>query len=161
MSIQAEKINLIVKMILSIRKALNNILSQIPVIVHHSATDRDTTTFEAIDRGHQNRGYPKSSLGYYCGYDYFIESDGKVTQARRELEPDFHTSAYQGLSIGICLAGNFTFQQPSEEQLKSLKELLETMKLRYNGKVSVHKDYYNTECCGKNLIKFVREYKRS
>ena len=163
MSIEQNKLNLIQKIILGMFQVLNGLMSQIIIIVHHSATARDLTTVAGIDNGNRNRGYNKSSLGFYCAYDYVIEGDGAITQTRKELEPDYHTSAYNGLSIGICLTGNFGIEQSSEAQRIALRGLLDKIQGRYGMQktnIKVHKDFYATECCGRNLIQWVKNYKK-
>jgi len=122
------------------------------LIVHHSASP-PSTTFEQINSWHKARSFPKSSMGYYVGYQYVILSDGEVRQARHDLEEGAHTipqnKNFNG--IGICLTGNFTVEQPTDAQEKSLGELLGRLMEEQNislDHVQRHKDFAKTACPG-------------
>ena len=120
-------------------------------------TPRDTTTFEAIDNYHKKLWNFKSELGFYIGYQYFIAGNGKVYQGRRDTEAGAH--CYQENknydSIGICLAGNFDNENPSNEQLISLKVLLKDLMAKYGvllPNVKYHREYATYKSCpGKNI----------
>ena len=133
------------------------------LIVHHSASNRDKTTLQDVDAWHQVR-WPnfKSSLGYFIGYQYLITSDGKITQTRRDNEEGAHTFGdYNQKSIGVCLTGNFMLEEPSPAQLNSLQPLLDKLKKDYNipdEKILYHGQVRPTDCCGKNLIKWLGLY---
>ena len=63
------------------------------------------------------------SLGWEgIGYNYFIEEDGTVFEARG-MKVGAHTIGMNKISIGICLSGNFDIEFPRQEQLISLKKL--------------------------------------
>lgn len=130
------------------------------VILHHTAVSRDKNSAQLIatDNYHKSLKFPKSQLGYYVGYHYLIEPDGTEHQTRKENENGAHTK--QGnlnyTSIGICLTGNFDVEDPTEEQLETLKKRLAKIKMAYDGvevephrKHAVNKDGipYKT-CCG-------------
>jgi len=128
------------------------------IILHHTLTNRDKTTFQAVDNYHRNLWNKKSSLGYYLGYHYFINFQGKVYQARNDWEIGIH--CYQDNknldSIGICLAGNFDQEKPSQKQLNSLKKLVQDLIDKYNivfNNLKFHRDYANYKSCPGNNIK--------
>lgn len=128
------------------------------IILHHTLTDRDTTTFEAVNNYHKNLWNFQSSLGYYIGYHYFITGDGKVTQGRADWEPGAH--CYQENknydSIGICLTGNYDNQEPSQAQLDSLRELLLDLMERHSiskQNIKFHREYATYKSCPGNNIK--------
>jgi|GEM_PF-1217388 len=127
------------------------------IVLHHTLTDRDTTTFEAVNNYHKNLWNFKSSLGYYIGYHYFITSDGKVYQGRNDWEIGAHCTQenknYNG--IGICLTGNFDNQQPSEAQKKSLKMLIKDLMAKHGiakENLKFHRDYATYKSCPGNKI---------
>ena len=63
-----------------------------------------------------------------------------------------HALDYNSVSIGICLSGNFEIEKPTDNQLKSLSELLQHLKQKYgNVQVVGHRDLNATACPGKNL----------
>ncbi|PKL72389.1 hypothetical protein CVV26_01845 [Candidatus Kuenenbacteria bacterium HGW-Kuenenbacteria-1] len=136
------------------------------IIIHHSATTRDGTTLNAINRFHQKKFNYRSSLGWYVGYHYFIAGNGIVRQVRRDEEYGVHcrASKMNSQSIGICLAGNFEIEKPSEKQLESLKKILESLKKSYgikNNDILGHCEVIGaiTACPGKNLLEWVNKYK--
>lgn len=95
------------------------------LIVHHTGgtdldprADTSAHTFEVVDEWHKSLGWGK------CGYHYFIDKTGKVTQGRQDNEEGAHTIGYNTQSLGICLAGNFDVTLPSSEQEKALARLL-------------------------------------
>jgi len=132
------------------------------IIIHHTATNRDGTTWEAIERGHKDRWNFKSAMGMYMGYQYLITSDGKIHQSRLDTEEGAHTRGYNRNSIGISLTGNFEVDQPSTEQLESLDKLLHEKIESYGLKQSDiygHKDLSRTVCPGNNLYNWIKDFK--
>jgi N-acetyl-anhydromuramyl-L-alanine amidase AmpD len=127
------------------------------IVLHHSLTDRDATKFKAVDDYHKKQWDFRSSLGHYCGYHYFIEADGKVTQARADWEAGAHCKErgknFDG--IGICLAGNFDEETPSDEQVISLKNLVENLVEKHKipkQNLKFHRDFAKYKSCpGKNI----------
>ena len=100
------------------------------IIIHHSASIRDNTNHKMIDRWHEQKGFPKSELGYFVGYHYVITANGLVKQTRNDNESGAHAKTDDGMnykSIGICLTGNFETEQPSSWQITSLLELIEKL----------------------------------
>ncbi len=127
------------------------------IVLHHTLTDRDTTTFEAVNNYHKQLWNFKSALGYYIGYQYFITADGRVYQGRADWEPGAHTTQQNKNydSIGICLTGNFDTQEPSQAQLNSLKNLIEDLSIKHNipfENLKFHRDYATYKSCpGHNI----------
>ena len=135
------------------------------LIVHHTGgTDADPLadtsnhTFEIVEEWHKaspnvNLGYP-SSLGFYIGYHYFIDKNGKVTQGRKDSDEGAHTKGYNTQSLGICLAGNFDLTEPTKAQVDALKALLKQKMTQYgivNAKVVPHRTFANKTCYGRKL----------
>ncbi len=133
------------------------------IIIHHSASDRDTTGVMAIDSWHRFR-WPnfKSSLGYWVGYHFVITANGTITQCRRENEEGAHTlGGYNQKSIGICLTGNFETEQPTPAQLTSLQTLLDKVKKEYqivDSNIKGHRQVWPTLCPGRNLQNWLEKY---
>jgi hypothetical protein len=100
------------------------------IIVHHSITPRDLNielTQRSINTTHKNRGFPKSSLGFYVGYTYMIFGDGTVRQYRQDNEAGAHCreANMNFQSIGICVIGDFDRDPlPSEAQKTALGRLM-------------------------------------
>ena len=144
--------------ILLLRKKLTipNLPKPSYIIIHHGGGNWN---FQQVNESHKNRWGFKSSLGYYIGYQYFIEYSGKVYQGRADNEEGAHTVGnvpyyYNKNSIGICLQGNMEIEKPTVAQLKSLKELVDKKQLEYNisnQRTIGHREVSNTLCPGKYL----------
>lgn len=130
------------------------------IILHHSGGiesdplfDTSNQTFEEIDLWHKQRwsGETKSQLGFYCGYHYVIDKNGKVTQARRDLEGGAHTIGMNYSSIGICMTGNFDITYPTPAQIKALAPLLSKLQGLYlvpSSRVVPHRLFAKKSCFG-------------
>lgn len=130
------------------------------LIVHHSATARDTTTFEAVKKYHISKGWGD------IGYHFFITPDGKVMPGRAENTIGAHCQAdsMNFKSLGICLPGNFMTEVPTVQQLTSLLELLKKLMSKYSipkENVLGHREVSgaSTACPGDNLQKWVSNFR--
>jgi N-acetyl-anhydromuramyl-L-alanine amidase AmpD len=135
------------------------------LIVHHTATARDTTTFESVRNYHINvRGF------WEIGYHYFINGKGIIYPGRPENYVGAHCKTVSPsmnlMSLGICLAGDFTIETPSNEQLDSLKNLLKFLTEKY--KIPVKNVWghgevpsVSTLCPGKNLLEWLKSWRNS
>lgn len=124
------------------------------IIWHHSADESKLPQFEKIDAYHKTKNFPHSTLGFFVGYHYVIESDGTLKKARREDEIGAHDKDENYNSIGICLAGNFNIGLPSEAQTKTFTKLLGEIMGRWSipiTKIETHHWDDLTDCPGKNL----------
>lgn len=129
------------------------------LIVHHSVTPRDfdiAKTESSINNNHKNRGFPKSSLGWYVGYHYMIFGNGLVKQYRRDGEMGAHTLGRNHDSIGICVIGSFDKGQetPSAAQIKSLTDLLYAKTAIFGIKtenIVPHRRFAQKSCYGSSL----------
>ena len=86
------------------------------VIFHHTAAAINGAQFDKVNQWHKAKGFPLSSLSWYVGYHYFIERNGLTRQAREETEIGAHDQGENVDSIGICLAGDFNTERPTEAQ---------------------------------------------
>ncbi len=120
------------------------------IVVHHSASDIDTT-IEDIHNWHLNNGW--SGIGYH----YIIYADGTIYRGRPEKVKGAH--AYQDSTheantngIGICLIGDFTSSKPTNTQMTSLIWLIKNIWTRYpNISVIRHSDVMSTACPGSSF----------
>jgi N-acetylmuramoyl-L-alanine amidase len=131
------------------------------IIVHHSATDRDSTTFASIKNYHiNNNGWNN------VGYHKVIEASGKIYDGMPEGNVGYHClhDGFNYKSVAVCLTGNFQDQKPTEKQLASLKQILDEWRAKYNiprDKVLGHKETgASTSCPGNNLIPFLQNYRK-
>lgn len=126
------------------------------IIVHHEAPPSITESprFGIVNDYHKQKGFPKSLLGYYCGYHYFIEKTGQVWKAKNDDEIGAHTVGYNDKSIGICLAGNFDLEKPSQTQENALQRLLQEKVDVYHipyENIVPHRKFSPKSCYGRNL----------
>ena len=132
------------------------------IIIHHTASNRDRTTLEDVNRWHKVRFNFISSLGYYVAYHYLILSNGEVKQTRRDNELGAHCIPNEG-KVGICLAGNFEFEKPTPEQLESLGKVILWFKNNYNftdEEIKAHCELSSTLCPGKYLKDWLNKYRK-
>ena len=150
---------------------------KIAIFVHHTGDKSPDPQFAKVNAYHKSKNYPVSSLGFYVGYTYFIGKDGTIKQARLETERGAHTvncgckndktgweyDKANVLAIGVCLAGDFKKEKPTERQIASLVALVEDMQNRHNipdANLFNHYDAKNTACPGMDLVAEVLRIKR-
>lgn len=132
-------------------------MKQHQICLHHTTVSRKSNSIQlwAVNRYHKGKWNIKSTLGWFVGYNYFIDGDGTLTQCR-SLEEE--TMANRGnncdtpkkcTTISVCLSGNFDLEWPSAAQNATLKRfLLDHRDL----KVTFHKYIQAGRTCpGKNL----------
>lgn len=124
------------------------------IIVHHDGVSRSGPSFDIINEYHKGREFPLSSLGFYVGYTWWIERDGKMLRARADNEEQAHTKGENFRSIGIGLAGNFDVEDPTPEQVVSLRVLLQHYCSLYNipaERIYPHRHFAAKTCYGSRL----------
>ena len=116
------------------------------IVIHHTASTAKETV-EQIHNFHiNNNGWAG------IGYHFYIRKDGTIFRGRPEKYAGAHCENYNSVSLGICLEGNFEIEQPTDNQLKSLSELLQHLKQKYgNVQIVGHRDLNATACPGKFL----------
>jgi hypothetical protein len=80
-------------------------------VVHHSDSDRATTTKNDIDNWHRQRGF--SQIGYYK----VIEGTGKIQKGRPEFVMGAHAKGANLASLGVCVVGDFETEYPATSQI--------------------------------------------
>lgn len=125
-----------------------SISMQIYTIIHHTATSRDNTSFQAILKDHKKR-YGRL---YYADY---IEPNSYF--------PVHNTLNYRGPDIrsyDVCLSGNFDLEKPTAYQLQMLDKVIKRRgnPILYHGEAH-QKGLQATKsaCPGLNLIQHVNE----
>jgi len=128
------------------------------LIIHHSGGiisnpnfDSSWLTFEQINENHRQRWNFKSEMGFFCGYHFVIEKNGKTAQARLQTEEGAHCQHFNAQSIGICVVGNFNLTMPTKEQEESLRKLLIELVKKWQipiGNVVPHRRFSKTDCYG-------------
>jgi len=134
------------------------------ITVHHTAnrqTDDDATALNTAYNAHKAQGWPG------LAYHFFIPKSGNIYQINNFVDVTWHdTHNYD--SIGIALDGYFHTphnEQPTREQLQSLKELLNwlcTQNPQFpasQGNVYGHRERAATACPGDLFYPKVKEYR--
>ena len=132
--------------------------------VHHSGGtlyDRYAKTqhlkAEQVNKYHKDKWNFKSSLGFYGGYNFFIDKEGIITQFRAIGEETAAQKGHNSDSVSYCLAGNFNIkgvngiEQPNRKQIESLAFLLEQEPHIQQSSIVPHWVLQPTECYGASL----------
>ncbi len=120
------------------------------IIIHHSASSRDSTSLEKIDAWHRDRGFDE------IGYHFVIEGGGELRHGRALPRDGAHAPPNPG-RIGICITGNNTQrgEEWSIEQLLSARVLIGALRTVWPGlPVEGHRDVMRegyTACPGVDI----------
>lgn len=109
------------------------------IILHHRCGNGD---IDSIHQQHRRQGWAG------CGYHFYIRKDGKVYAGRSTAYVGAHCNGNNSKSLGVCLEGDFRKEKPTEEQIKSMNELVADLKKKFPTiqRVLNHKDLYATSC---------------
>lgn len=131
------------------------------LVLHHTATEAGS--IESIDAAHKLRkdadGNPWRGIGYHflIGNGHGMK-DGEVAATFRWKEQSDGAHAgnaqYNTQGIGICLVGNFEDAPPTPSQLKSLRDLMTSLRTQYRIEATGivrHTDVKQTACPGKHF----------
>ena len=124
------------------------------ICIHHSAVS-GATTAEIIAKYHvEEHGWPG------IGYHYYIRPDGSIQQTQRLETVSWHVSKHNDASVGVCLAGDFTYSPPSQVQVDSAARLVAWL-MQERGVVEAnvmgHKEFpdNDTSCPGETWLRNV------
>lgn len=126
---------------------------------------------ESVNKSHERRGYQKSHYsGLHLAYHYFIGTDGTLVQIRSDGERTEHTACGLSLdncvgekyvndnSLSIVVAGAFEREQPTREQVKTLKKLIKKLDNKYHfEKIIPHRAASPTACPGKHMVEILKD----
>jgi len=87
------------------------------VIVNHSAVPPTVTATQVAQFHVKNMNWPG------IGYHFYIDDQGIIYQTNHLSTISYHAGNYDSVSVGICVAGNFTKTIPTAAQLKSTAHL--------------------------------------
>lgn len=127
--------------------------------IHHEGSakpNNDTTPNQvaATLRLIQGQHHKRMGAGD-IGYHFIIDRTGTIWQGRDSRYQGAHTSGANSNNIGVMLLGNFEIQQPTQQQLATLRTLVTTLSRMYrlNPQTDIfgHSDFCNTQCPGKHL----------
>ena len=125
-------------------------MKPIRIIVHTTADLYPGDQLKRVDDWHRQIDFPKSSLGYWVGYTYFLERDGRIIQTRTDTEQQAHVKGYNNDSIGLGVAGNHDYERPTIAQMISIKNLILRKMTEYTihpNNVFGHRMFTNSKTC--------------
>jgi len=99
------------------------------IILHHALSNFRGDQIYIVNQYHKQQFEMKSELGWWITYHWFIERTGKMTQVRNDWEEGAHAIGWNSKSIGVCLAGDFTKETPTKEQIDAVRSLVAKYKL--------------------------------
>lgn len=97
------------------------------IIIHHTGVSRSNAKYQfyAVNKYHKDKWGMKSVYGYYHGYTHYLGTNGVITQTRAIREEGAHTIGYNKSDhIAICLAGDFSLEYPTKDQVTSLTKFI-------------------------------------
>ncbi|WDE96404.1 N-acetylmuramoyl-L-alanine amidase [Lentisphaera profundi] len=133
------------------------------ITVHHTtapanlAKMSDVTYLNIIEKTHQKKNW--ASIGYH----YIIGRDGTIYQGRPIKYQGAHVSGANSNNIGVSLIGDFNKKLPNSKQLASLNTMLGYLRKKYQlpaTKVYGHKHLGQSECPGRQLEKWLLQYRK-
>lgn len=128
------------------------------IVLHHSGDPSADPQYQKVWDYHNSGAGGKWPPGYGMQYHYFIGKDGTIKQARPEDSIGWQAGSWHWnlYSIGICCAGDFTQQSPTDPQINSLAALTKDIQDRWgmpDTKIYLHKEVRPepTACPGTDL----------
>jgi len=132
------------------------------IVVHCSATlPKKRVTKEFLEKKHRQKGF------LTIGYHYVIEVDGQIVDGRSLDEVGMHLKGYNERTIGICLVGGVSKENPNifvknftKKQMISLSSLLQELRQKFPTATIVgHSDLDDTTTCpGFNAYQWFKNY---
>lgn len=126
--------------------------------VHHSAGSPSHTDMNLLSQiGGWEKDHIKRGFGR-MGYHWVINGLGTVAEGTGTELVGSHTRANNRGNIGVCLAGNFDKQEPTDKMLASLTGLLAYVGARYDMDTSSpdfvrgHEHYVRKACPGNHVM---------
>jgi hypothetical protein len=123
------------------------------IVIHHSAFQSKANQLQGINNYHKAKWNMKSTLGWYVGYNYLIDVDGKTINTRAIGEETMAQVGHNLDSISICLAGDFNRNLPSKAQKRSLRTLMAILEKQYpEAEPKLHRDVQANRTCPGRLF---------
>lgn len=122
------------------------------ICIHHSAVAA-TVPVENVAKYHvQDQDWPG------IGYHFYVKPDGAIYQTQRTETVSWHVSHNNDYSVGICVAGDFTYAPPPQSQINAAAQLVAWLMQELavpEGNILGHKEFPNndTSCPGETWLK--------
>ncbi|XP_063833118.1 peptidoglycan-recognition protein LB-like [Ostrinia nubilalis] len=130
------------------------------VVIHHTYIPAACNTTEDCMAGMRSmQRYHNSQDWGDIGYNFCIGSEAGVYEGRGWQTKGIHAGRANGVSVGICLIGDWRTELPPQDQLEAAKELIKAgIKEGYispDYKLVGHRQVMNTECPGGALYQHI------
>lgn len=130
LTLQILQIQLAIKL-LGQKKTVPNLPGPKFIIIHQEVGN---SGFWGVDAWHKHCWGFKSSLGYYCGYQLYLDKEKRWWRARSDIEEGAHCPGHNKDSTGICVMGIYS---PGQETLredlgKELTKKVDELRAKYN-----------------------------
>lgn len=99
------------------RYALRDVGAVQNVVINHSAVPATVTAAQVAQFHVKNMDWPG------IGYHFYVDDKGTIYKTNHLTTISYHVGNYDSVSVGICVAGNFTKTIPTSAQLKSTAHL--------------------------------------
>jgi N-acetyl-anhydromuramyl-L-alanine amidase AmpD len=123
------------------------------IFVHHSAS--------IGQRAEDYARYHVRSRGWAgIGYHFVIEVNGDIIGCNALNRISYGVANHNTRGVHICLSGDFTKQEPTKAQLKSLNNLIKHLRKQLPQYLPVagHKEFGQTSCPGPNVEKHLYKF---
>lgn len=132
------------------------------IIIHHTV---ENNGFKRVNEWHRQLWGFRSSLGFYCGYQLYLEKLGKWYRARSDIEEGAHCPGHNKDSIGIAVQGDYRTKELTPQMNLMLTNKVDELRKKYGiPKENVLGDKEGriptrpTECPA-GLINWVKKYR--
>ncbi|XP_038213968.1 peptidoglycan-recognition protein LB-like [Zerene cesonia] len=134
------------------------------VVIHHSYSPpacSDATQCAEAMRSMQD--FHMNTRGWWdIGYSFAVGGDGSAYEGRGWTVLGAHSLRFNNVSLGICLIGDWTYDLPPQNQLKTAKALIaagvELGFIKPDYKLIGHRQVRETECPGDALFNEIQTW---
>ncbi|GBP27044.1 Peptidoglycan-recognition protein LB [Eumeta japonica] len=134
------------------------------VVIHHTyipgaCADKETCTLSmrSMQRAHMALDWGD------IGYNFCVGGDGVAYEGRGWRVLGVHAGRANRFSLGICLIGDWRFELPPTQQLKTVEALIATALdlgiIDEHYKLVGHRQMTDTECPGDALLEEIKTWK--
>ena len=136
------------------------------IVIHHTGEPQRTSlSLEKKLRNLQDFSLRKGSVGVHMKpawgdvpYHFYIDVKGRIGEGRDINFAGANTRYHTLNKVQVVVEGDFEKEQPTEDQLKALQQLIHWLRYKYKIRSNLvfgHNDLAKTDCPGKNLKPFV------
>ncbi|KAL4711796.1 hypothetical protein ACJJTC_005965 [Scirpophaga incertulas] len=144
----------------------NPLTTPVPyVVIHHSYTPPACRTgCECKEAMRQMQNFHMDDRGWWdIGYNFGVGSDGVAYEGRGWTTLGAHALHFNSVSIGICLIGDWRYEVPPADQIKTAQALIasgvEQGFIQSDYKLVGHRQVRDTECPGDALFNEIKKWK--